>query len=75
MVIAKLNRRLAKQDPTGTFASPSGVVDETMFTRGEKIATLDRWRQAILKDLVATGEAERARLLDEIEEARLRLSR
>ena len=46
-----------------------------MFTRGEKIATLDRWRQFILAELAAMGEAKRARLLDEIEEARNRLSR
>jgi hypothetical protein len=51
------------------------VVDEVMFTRGEKIATLDRWRQAILKELVAVGEVDRARLLGEIEEARSRLHR
>ena len=44
-----------------------------MFTRGEKIATLNRWRQAILDELVALGEERRARLLDEIEEARSRL--
>ena len=44
-----------------------------MFTRGEKIATLNRWRQAILEELVAAGEVKRARLLSEIEEARSRL--
>ena len=44
-----------------------------MFTRGEKIATLNRWRQAILDELVALGEERRARLLAEIEEARSRL--
>ena len=75
MVITKLNRSLAKQDPEGTFENPLVIVDETMFTRGEKIATLDRWRQAILKQLVAVGEVDRARLLGEIEEARCRLSR
>ena len=75
MVITKLNRSLAKQDPEGTFESPLVIVDETMFTRGEKIATLDRWRQFILAELAAMGEARRARLLDEIEEARNRLSR
>ena len=75
MVIAQLNRGLAKQDPKGNFASPLGVADETMLTRGEKIATLDRWRAAILNELVAAGEVERVRLLGEIEEARLRLGR
>jgi len=75
MVITKLNRSLAKQDPKGTFENPLVIVDETMFTRGEKIATLDRWRQAILRQLVAVGEVDRARLLGEIEEARNRLNR
>jgi hypothetical protein len=45
-----------------------------LFTRGEKIATLNRWRQSILEELVAMGESRRARLLGEIEEARTRLS-
>ncbi len=75
MVITKLSRDLAKQDPGGTFKSPLRVVDEVMFTRGEKIATLDQWRRVILEELVAIGEVERARLLGEIEEARHRLSR
>jgi hypothetical protein len=74
MIIAKLDRGLAKQDPEGAFESPLGIVEEAMFTRGEKMATLDRWRQAILSELVATGAVDRARLLAEIEEARSRLS-
>ena len=75
MVITKLNRSLAKQDPEGTFESPFVIVGETMFTRGEKIATLDRWRQSILAELTAVGEVKRARLLGEIQEARNRLRR
>jgi hypothetical protein len=75
MVITKLSRDLAKQDPGGTFESPSRVVDEVMFTRGEKIAALDQWRRVILQELAAIGEVRRARLLGEIEEARHRLIR
>ncbi len=75
MVITKLNRSLAKQDPEGTFKNPLLIVDEVMFTRGEKIATLDRWRQSILAELTAVDEVERARLLGEIQEARNRLRR
>jgi hypothetical protein len=74
MLITQLNRTLAKQDPEATFASPLGIVRETNLTRGEKLATLDRWRQSILEQLVAQGEVRRARLLGEIEEARTRLS-
>ncbi len=75
MVITKLSRGLAKQDPRGSFKSPSRVVEEVMFTRGEKIAALDRWRRAILEELVAIGEVDRARLLGEIEEAGHQLGR
>jgi hypothetical protein len=75
MIITKLNRSLAKQDPEGNFDNPSVIVDEAMFTRGEKIATLNRWREAILEELVASGLGEKARILCEIEEARHRLSR
>jgi hypothetical protein len=74
MIISKLSRSSAKQDPEGNFSSPLGIVEEAMFTRGEKIATLNRWRQAILEELMAMGEVKRARLLGEIEEARTRLS-
>lgn len=73
MIITKLNRSSAKQNPEGNFGSPLGIVEEAMFTRGEKLATLDRWRQAILEELMALGEVRRARLLGEIEEARSRL--
>jgi hypothetical protein len=75
MIITRLSRDSAKQDPGGTFESPLRVVDEIMFTRGEKIATLDKWRRVILQELVAAGEVDRARLLGEIEEARHRLIR
>jgi hypothetical protein len=75
MITRVLNRSLAKQDPEGSFQSPLGIVEEDLFTRGEKIATLNRWREAILDELVASGLGERARILCEIEEARHRLSR
>ena len=77
-----LNRQLAKQNPEGTFDSPFEIVGEKLFTRGEKIATLNRWRQSLLKELDASGEdmsaravlAERARLLEQVEAARSQLS-
>ena len=75
MIITRLNRCLAKQDPEGNFARPSLIVDEAMFTRGEKLAVLARWRESILEELLASGLGERARTLCEIEEARHRLSR
>ena len=76
-----LNRTLAKQNPEGAFGSPFEIVGETLFTKGEKIATLNRWRQSLLKELDASGEgmhthgvlAERARLLEQVEAARSQL--
>jgi hypothetical protein len=53
MVISKLNRSLAKQDPEGTFENPLLIEEDAMFTRGEKMGTLDRWRQSILAELAA----------------------
>ena len=69
------NRSIAKRDPEATFENPLVIVEDAMFTRGEKIRTLDRWRRSILAELAAEGEAKRARLLGEIDEARHRLSR
>lgn len=77
-----LDRDLAKQDPERTFDSPSQIVEEKLLTKGEKIATLNRWRQSILEELSASGEGmrtqgvsgERAALLEQIEQAKSKLS-
>ena len=77
-----LNRDLAKDNPERVFAQPRDIVDEVLMTRGEKLATLTRWRQTILEELSASGEgmnthgvsSERVRLLEEIEQARTQLS-
>jgi len=74
-----LNRNFAKRNPERVFDSPSDIVDEKLLTRGEKLGTLNRWRQSIL-DQMAGHDAERrgpgasSRLLWQIEEAKLRLS-
>jgi hypothetical protein len=74
MIIAKLDRNLAKREPEGTFESPLRIVTEAMFTRGEKIATLERWRQALENGVIAAREVDQRRVLAEIKEARSRLS-
>ena len=74
MTTRTLNWVLAKQDPEGSFQSPLRIVDEKLFTRGEKLATLNRWRSSIIDELNASGLGERARILCEIEEARHRLN-
>ena len=65
-----LDRRLAKQEPEGAFDSPLDIVDERLFTRGEKVATLNRWRQTALR---ASLSVESGRLLQFIDEAKSRL--
>ena len=66
-----LDRRLAKQDPERTFNSPLEIVDERLLTRGEKLATLNRWRQTALRTSVYV---ESRRVLELIDEAKSRLS-
>jgi hypothetical protein len=74
-----LNRTYAKNYPARVFDSPSEIVDELLLTRGEKLGTLNRWRQSILDQLDShdaprRGYAGVSQLLGQIEEAKLRLS-
>ena len=77
-----LNRDLAKDNPERVFSNPREIVDEVLMTRGEKLATLTRWRQTVLEELSASGEgmrthgvsSDRMRLLEEIEQARAALA-
>jgi hypothetical protein len=77
------NRDLAKDNPERFFESPQQIVEETLLTRGEKIATLNRWRQTILEELSASGEGmrthgvstDRSRLLGQIEQAKAELAK
>ena len=72
-----LDRNRAKQNPERVFESPFEIVSETLFTKGEKLGTLNRWRQAILEDKAKRtyGVApEQAQVLDQIEEAKRHLS-
>jgi hypothetical protein len=70
-----LDRNLAKQNPARVFESPFEIVSETLFTKGEKLGTLNRWRQAILEDeaMRTYVTPERARVLGQIEEAKRHL--
>ena len=70
MKIRALDRKLAKQVPEQTFASPLDIVDERLFTRGEKVATLNRWRETALS---ASLRVDSRRLLELIDEAKYRL--
>lgn len=72
---SSLDRSLAKQNPARVFDSPLDIVRETLFTKGEKLGTLNRWRQTVLEETSANGQgmraaaSDRARILGQIEEA------
>jgi hypothetical protein len=81
--LASLNRDAAKQRPESVFERPIEIVNEVLFTKGEKLAALARWRRNILDELVASGEGMATRghaygqlaVLEEIEEAKARLKK
>jgi hypothetical protein len=79
--VRALNRDAAKQNPESVFESPIDIAEETLLTTGEKLATLERWRQNILDQLSATNDGMRTRgsgdaqleFLEGIQEAKARL--
>jgi hypothetical protein len=76
-----LNRDPAKQQPESVFETPLEIVNEILLTKGEKLATLDRWRRSILGELDASNEgmatpgyaSEHLTILEEIVEAKAHL--
>ena len=76
-----LNRDEAKFRPDAVFGSPLDIVSEKLLTRGEKLATLERWRHGIMAQLTASGEGmqtrgyshEHAKVLEQIERAKVQL--
>ena len=81
--VAALNRDVAKQQPESVFESPLDIVNEVLLTKGEKLATLTRWRLNILGELDASNEGmatrghtrEQLSVLEEIEEAKASLKK
>ena len=81
--VRALNRDAAKQQPESAFESPLGIVNEMLLTKGEKLATLKRWRLSVLGELNASNEGMATRgyareqlqlaVLEEIEQAKARL--
>jgi hypothetical protein len=57
--IGSINPILAKHSPDSVFRSPLDIVGEVMLTRGEKIATLERWRATVLQQLAAADDGMR----------------
>ena len=77
-LIMNLNIEEARMLPEAVFSRPLDIVAEGGFTRGQKIATLERWKQMLLDRIAATGEgmapvarqtANEAALVEEIGEA------
>lgn len=57
--IGSIKPAVAKHDPGSVYASPLDLVGEVMLTRGEKIATLERWRQSVLQEMAASDDGMR----------------
>lgn len=57
--IGSIKPSVAKHDPASVYASPLEIVGEVMLTRGEKIATLDRWRQTVMQQMAAADDGMR----------------
>lgn len=57
--IGSIKPSVAKHDPSSVYQSPLDLVGEVMLTRGEKIATLERWRQAVLQQMAAADDGMR----------------
>ena len=55
-IVVKLNANQARLDPEAVFSDPSQVIAASGLTRGQKIATLDRWKQMLLERMRATTE-------------------
>jgi hypothetical protein len=45
-----------RSQPENVFESPLEIVCEILLTKGEKLATLNRWRKSILGELDASNE-------------------
>jgi hypothetical protein len=73
--IGRLCTQRAKEQPERFFAVPKDVIGEVMLTRGEKLATLERWRLRILdhqRGRISRTKArgEQVEILYEIAEAK-----
>ena len=55
-VILKINVDVARFNPDVEFATPHELAASVGLTRGQKIATLDRWYQSVQRRMAATNE-------------------
>jgi hypothetical protein len=54
--LVNLNVEKARLEPDAVFARPLDIVAEGGLTRGQKIASLKRWKQALQDRMRATSE-------------------
>lgn len=79
--IMHIDTEQARFNPSAVFDSPAAVVDAIGLTRGQKIATLQRWEQDLREQQAATTDgmpthgttSHNLELLDEIVAALARL--
>ena len=72
----------ARFDPAGTYREPDDLAGDIGLTRGQKLAALSRWAEAIQERFSATSEGMPANghtsvdleMLEKIEVARLALN-
>jgi hypothetical protein len=76
--IMHLNTEKARLEPDSVFSRPLDIVHEPGLSRGQKIAALERWNQALQDRIRATDEgmappagqtAEEATMVQEIGQA------
>lgn len=76
--IVHINQERARFSPAEVYASPIDIVHEIGLTRGQKRATLARWRKDLCDRIRATGEGmtppddeahDDARLVRQIDDA------
>lgn len=54
--ISKIDRDSAKLNPEAYFDHPQELIDEVGLTKGEKIATLERWAHSVSRRLDSGNE-------------------
>lgn len=55
-VILEINVEAARLNPDVAFETPHDLAASIGLTRGQKIATLDRWYQSVQRRMAATNE-------------------
>lgn len=54
--IARINMDKARFDPEREFGSPEKLIESVVMTRGQKIASLQRWKMHVAERAKAAGE-------------------